>query len=88
MFALGIKAQRPERTAKYMGKIYPKQISIIPHHTEVNNGHTGREVNPTPVSMLALMPAKKGSAVTPKSVISTLGLCKKLSCPQTLENSR
>lgn len=33
MFALRIKAQRPERTAKYVGKIYPEQVSIIPHHT-------------------------------------------------------
>lgn len=32
MFALRIKAQRPERTAKYVGKIYPEQVSIIPHH--------------------------------------------------------
>lgn len=33
MFALRIKAQRPERTAKYVGKIYPEQVSIIPHYT-------------------------------------------------------
>lgn len=31
MFALRIKAQRPERTAKYVGKIYPEQVSIIPY---------------------------------------------------------
>lgn len=56
------------------------------HIQEVSNGHTGREVNPTPVSIPALMPAKKGSAVIPKTVISMLGLCKKLNCPQILEN--
>lgn len=77
MFALRIKAQRPERTAKYVGKNYSKEVIHIIQ--EVSNGHTGREANPTPVSTPALMPAKKGSAVIPKSVISMLGLCKKSS---------
>lgn len=49
---------------------------------EVSNGYTGREVNPTPVSTPALMPAKKGSAVIPKSVISTLVFAKSSNVPR------
>lgn len=86
MFALRIKAQRPERTAKYVGKFTLNRFPSSHIIQEVSNGHTGREVNSNPVSAPALMQAKKGSALITKSVISTLRLGKKLNYPQILEN--
>lgn len=47
MFALRIKAQRPERTAKYMEKFHPERgigINRFPLSRlveETSNGHTG-----------------------------------------------
>lgn len=94
MFALRTKAQRPERTAKYMEKFYPERgigINRFPlSHLvqEMSNRDTGRYINLTPVSTPTLTPAKNGLAVTVKSVISTLGcFCKKLNCPRISENN-